>query len=193
MDMEPSYIEDRDFDKTDFTMQPLPAGHYDNCRFSGCNFSGTDLSGFRFAECTFSACNISMVKLHKTALQDIRFTSCKLLGLHFEHCDTFLFSASFDQCTLQFSSFYQMKLKHTRFNKTDLREVDFTQADLSGVTLAHCDLHQAVFDQTILEKADLRTALHYSIDPENNRIKKARFSLPGVLGLLHKYDIRIED
>ena len=32
----------------------------------------------------------------------------------------------------------------------------------------------------------------HSIDPETNRIKKAKFSISGVLGLLHKYDIEIE-
>jgi fluoroquinolone resistance protein len=43
-----------------------------------------------------------------------------------------------------------------------------------------------------LEKADLRTAYNYSIDPSINKIKKAKFSLPGVVGLLSKYDIEIE-
>ena len=46
-----------------------------------------------------------------------------------------------------------------------------------------------ISDQTILEKADFRTAKNYSIDPEQNRLKKAKFSLSGVVGLLRKYDI----
>jgi uncharacterized protein YjbI with pentapeptide repeats len=36
-------------------------------------------------------------------------------------------------------------------------------------------LAQAVFDQATLEKADFRTAYIYSIDPEKNRIKEAKF------------------
>jgi fluoroquinolone resistance protein len=44
----------------------------------------------------------------------------------------------------------------------------------------------------LLEKADFRTAYNYSIDPEKNRIKKAKFSIFGVTGLLDKYDIEIE-
>ena len=43
-----------------------------------------------------------------------------------------------------------------------------------------------------LEKADFRTAFNYSIDPENNRMKKAKFSPPEVVGLLNKYDIEID-
>ena len=56
----------------------------------------------------------------------------------------------------------------------------------------NCDFSGAVFENTILEKADLRTAINYSIDPEINRLKKAKFSMPGLIGLLDKYDIELE-
>jgi uncharacterized protein YjbI with pentapeptide repeats len=70
--------------------------------------------------------------------------------------------------------------------------VDFTAADLSQAVFDACDLADALFDRTVLEKADLRGALHYSIDPETNRVKKARFSPEGLRGLLGKYDIIID-
>jgi len=44
----------------------------------------------------------------------------------------------------------------------------------------------------VLEKADFREATNYFIDPEKNRIKKAKFSLNGLPGLLIPYDIIIE-
>ena len=53
-------------------------------------------------------------------------------------------------------------------------------------------MEQSVFNKTILEKADFRTAYNFSIDPENNRMKKARFSSIGIQGLLYKYDIVID-
>jgi fluoroquinolone resistance protein len=60
------------------------------------------------------------------------------------------------------------------------------------VIFDNCDLKNAAFDQTILEKADFRTAFNYSIDPDNNKIKKAKFSISGLTGLLEKYNIEIE-
>jgi len=56
----------------------------------------------------------------------------------------------------------------------------------------NCDLTRAIFIQTNLEKADFRSSFNYSIDPEMNRMKKARFSLAGVVGLLDKYDVDVE-
>jgi uncharacterized protein YjbI with pentapeptide repeats len=56
----------------------------------------------------------------------------------------------------------------------------------------NCNLTQAIFDHSILEKADFRTSYNYSINLEINRAKKAKFSILGVSGLLDKYDIEIE-
>ena len=134
-----------------------------------------------------------MANLVKTAFKDIRFKNCKLLGLHFENCDQFLFLASFDECSLRLSSFYQMKLQRTKFDNCGLQEVDFTETDLNNAVFNKCDLSGAIFDNTNLEKADLRTSYNYSINPQSNKIKRAKFSLGGVAGLLDKFDIEIED
>jgi hypothetical protein len=53
-------------------------------------------------------------------------------------------------------------------------------------------MYKAVFDNTILEDADLRTAENYSIDPENNYIRKAKVASEALPGLLEKYDLEIE-
>jgi len=190
--MEEVYTADKDFDKIDFTAGILHKGEYEGCVFTGCNFSGATLAGCSFVSCTFDGCNLSMAKLAGTALREVQFKNCKMLGLRFDECNDFGLSVSFDRCILDHSSFYQAKLKKTVFKDTQLHEADFTEADLSASVWNGCDLAGAVFDRTLLEKADFRTAYNYSIDPEHNRIKKAKFSLPAVTGLLHKYNIDIE-
>ncbi len=75
---------------------------------------------------------------------------------------------------------------------SQLHEVDFTECDLTEATFDRCDLLGAIFDNTIIEKADFKTSFNYSLDLEKNRIKKAKFSLDGITGLLDKYDIEIE-
>jgi uncharacterized protein YjbI with pentapeptide repeats len=85
-----------------------------------------------------------------------------------------------------------LKLAKTRFINCSLKETDFAEADLSSSVFNNCDLAHAGFDNTNLEKADLRTAYNYSIDPERNKVKKAKFSAAGLSGLLHKYDLIIE-
>ena len=186
------FIESKTFDKTDFTAVALPQGEYELCTFTECNFSSSDLSGISFTECSFNGCNLSLAKISQAAFKEVTFRECKLLGLHFENCNPFLFAIDFDRCTINLSSFYQLNLKRCRLKKCSMQEVDFTEADLSALVLDQCDLAGAIFENTVLEKTDFRSAYNYTIDPEKNRMKKARFSLPGIAGLLDKYGIVIE-
>lgn len=189
--MKKNFIEDQSFKKIDFTLEVLTKGDYEHCTFIDCDFSNTSLSEIRFSECKFIDCNLSMVKMNKTALQEIEFKNCKLLGIDFDTCEEFLFAVTFDSCLLNHASFIKMKLKNSTFDNCILHEVDFTEADLSGIVFSNCDLTRAKFERTVLEKADFRTAIHYAIDPENNKIKKAKFSAKGLIGLLGKYGIEV--
>jgi fluoroquinolone resistance protein len=186
------YIQDKTFDKTDFTQEVLAKGEYEKCIFQSCNFSENNLSQFRFTDCEFVGCNLSLAKVTKTSWRDVKFKQCKMLGLRFDTSNEFSLSFSFDQCTLNHSSFYKTKIKKTVLKNSQLHEVDFSETDLSGAVFDTCDLMRATFDGTILEKADFRMAFNYSIDPEKNRMKKARFALSGISGLLDKYELEIE-
>jgi fluoroquinolone resistance protein len=190
--MEDILAEDRTYEKLNFREKPLARGAYENCRFISCDMSEANLSGIKFADCEFVGCNLSMAKLEGTAFRDIKFKDCKMLGLGFDKCSGFGMSFNFDGCILNHSTFYQTKILKTLFKSTKLQEVDFTRCDLTGSVLEHCDLTGAMFDNTVLEKADLRTSYNYSIDPERNKIKKATFSLSQVSGLLDKYNIKVD-
>lgn len=191
LSMQEVYITDKTFDRNDFTQAPLPKGEYENCTFRNCDFSNTDLSNFKFTDCEFIGCNLSLARLDKTALRDITFRDSKMLGLRFDTCNDFGLSFSFDNCILNHSSFYRTKIKNTVFKNSQLQEIDFTECDLTNSVMDNCDLARAMFENSVIEKVDFRTAYNYSIDPEINRIKKAKFSVPAVSGLLDKYDIDI--
>jgi hypothetical protein len=63
--MEQEYIEEKTFDKIDFTQNPLTKGEYESCTFISCDFSNSDLADIIFMECEFENCNLSMAKLNK--------------------------------------------------------------------------------------------------------------------------------
>lgn len=190
--MEQLYIEEQTFEKIDFSREPLKKGEYEGCSFKYCDFGDSDLKEVRFIDCVFLECNLSTARLHNTALQDIQFNHCKLLGIHFEECKSFGFAVKFKHCQLDHSTFYQVSLAKAAFSNCRLHEVDFTESNLSEAIFQDCDFLGATFENTILEKADLRSSFNFTLDPEANRLKGAKFSLPGVVGLLTKYGIAIE-
>lgn len=187
-----AFVEDQTFDTIDFKAKPPAKGHYDHCTFIHCDLSSVNLSEIIFVDCAFTGCNLSMAAVSATVFRDVRFAECKMLGVRFDQASAFGLACRFEGCILDHSSFYETKMKKTDFLKCQLRQVDFTSCDLSQAVFDGSDLADAVFERTVLEKADLRGAFNYSIDPAANRVKKARFSLEGVRGLLGKYDILIE-
>jgi len=114
------------------------------------------------------------------------------MGCDFTQCKDFLLSMTFVKCTLDYSVFHAKKIAKTPFTDCSVKEVDFAEADLTASVFSNCDMQRSIFQHTILEKVDFRTAYNFSIDPEQNRMKKAMFSASGIGGLLDKYQIIIE-
>ncbi|MEQ8583250.1 MAG: pentapeptide repeat-containing protein [Marinoscillum sp.] len=185
------YFEEQVFNGVNFTEQRLDKGEYNLCRFVNCSFSGVDLSYLVFSECVFENCDLSNARMNSSSWKEVQFNECKLLGLIFSDCNPFLIAMNFRGCQLNFSSFYQLNLKGSKFEQCSLHEVDFTETNLTGASFYQSDLSGAIFENTILEKSDFRSAQNYALDPELNKLKKAKFSMPEVVGLLHKLDIHI--
>ncbi|MDB5236143.1 MAG: hypothetical protein JWR44_3136 [Hymenobacter sp.] len=169
-------------------------GHteFDEFRFVNCDFTGADFSHVRFTDCLFERCNLSAVRLAGTALQNVAFDECKLLGLQFTACRDMLFGVHFDQCQLRYASFAGRTMPNTRFVGCNLEEADFADANLTGAVFQDCALVGAVFQNTQLPGADFTTATGFIIDPETNPLTGARFTLHGLLGVVAKFGLVVE-
>lgn len=185
-------IEDKTFTK--ITAEAISGYNntYENCSFINSDFSYADFSSITFVNCKFQGCNLTLVRLSDTGLQDIHFKDCKLSGADFGKSRDFLFEVNFEGCILDNAIFYKKKNKGAKFTDCSMIETDFTESDLTDVVFINCNLYRAFFNRTILKNADLRSSYNYTIDPDTNNIKKARFSVHGLPGLLAKYDIRID-
>lgn len=190
--MQRIYIVDKEFHSVNFKKEDFLKGEYDACIFVNCNFNGIDLSHCNFVNCKFDSCDLSNQKMIHTTLQEIQFQDCKMIGIHFEDCNPFLLSFQFKGCNLNYSCFFKLKLNSTVFKTCSLQECDFSQSDLSKSKFQDCDLNSATFYQTNLENADLRSSYNIVLNPEENRLKNAKFSLETLPGLLTKYGISVD-
>lgn len=190
--MDAAYFEDQVYEFSSSDPVQLSPGTYEGCRFIQSNLSGTNLSAFRFIECEFHHCNLDRIELINTSLSEVKFMDCKMMGISFEHCHRVLFTPYFEHCSLNFSSFFERKMPGVVFKDCNLTEVDFSNAILSDAIFSGSDFTNTRFDNTTLGKADFRGAFNFSIDPEKNNLKKARFSLETIHGLLYKYGLQIE-
>lgn len=186
------YIDNQTFSKVDYKTHLLEKWEYEWCTFFQCDFLKSDISHIRFSDCEFIGCDLSMVKMIETSLQNVRFNECKLLWTEWKNCNAFLLEVSFEHCNLELSMFWGMKLKNTLFRNSDLREANFAQSNLAAAIFENCNLERVLFQKTNLEKANLLTSYGYTLDPEDNKIQGAKFSLEWLPGLLVKYNICIQ-
>lgn len=186
------YTNNTTLNNQDYSSLDLTSQDFDQCIFNNCSFQSSQLLKTSFIECEFNGCDFSTANLQMTGFKKVIFRGCKLLGLQFNQCNTFLLELLFDDCILDFASFYKLSLKGLKIQNCSLKEVDFTEANLQGVIFNNCDLTGAIFKQSNLEKVDFRTARNFSIDPEENRIRDARFFQGDLEGLLYKYNIKVE-
>ena len=188
----PSYFPDENIAERWDARHLLGHTEFDEFRFVNCDFGGADLRKLRFTDCLFEHCNLSTAQLAGTALQNVAFADCKLLGLQFTACRDMLFGVHFDQCQLRYASFAGRAMPNTRFVGCQLDEADLADADLSGAVFDDCQLAGAVFQNTKLLGADFRTATGFIIDPEGNTITGAHFTLAGLLGVVARYQLVVE-
>lgn len=161
------------------------------CRFENCDLTSVDFSQSRFEKCVFEGCNLSLARVQNCRFLGVQFNQCKLTGNAFDKCDSFLLDIAFEGCFLSNCNFSALNLKKTPFRRCEILESDFVGTQLTECDFTQSNLAGSVFNTCDLTKANFVDARAYSINPQNNKVKKARFSMPEVVGLLEHLDIVI--
>lgn len=190
--MAENYIIGEGFTNKIYRTDEIMYKDFERCTFTGCDFTQCDYTGTAFIDCDFIGCNFSEAKISYVSFRGAFFNNCNFTAVNFSMCDPLLFAVEFKECRLDYAKFYTLKIKGTIFTDCSMIAADFMKTDLTGVMLDNCDLHQSVFIDAIANGADFTTSYNYTIDPERNKLKRARFSQDGLKGLLAKYDIIVK-
>jgi uncharacterized protein YjbI with pentapeptide repeats len=191
--MNPILHENKTFSQINYAEKHLQGREFINCVFEQCDFSKAVIRDTDFMSCIFKECNFTMCHWPGSGLDKAIFAGCKILGVDFTQCNQMMFSPIFDQCYLDYSIFYGLKIRKMQFLRCSLKEVDASYADLTAAVFTGSDLLGMKFISTVLDKADLRDTEHLSLDPELNKMKKARLSMRDLPGLLDKHQLEIGD
>lgn len=180
------------FEEMDWADHDFSAAEFENCVFKKCNFSGADLNHAFITECRFEACDFSNVQLKTAKLIETTFVGCKLIGVRW--IDTLdLRNPVFENCNLSMGNFNSLKLKKIKIVQSRVHDVDFSSCDLTEGDFQENDFLDTRFHNTILLKADFSRSINYQINPLNNKITGAKFSLPDAVGLLSGLGVVITD
>jgi fluoroquinolone resistance protein len=169
----------------------LTGRDFEEDEFKREQFAGVDARGAKFIDCRFSECVLSSVKLDDAVLQ-VHFENSKIEGINFFTAKRSLIDLSFKNCLIRHSSFATLKLKGVKFIDCQLQHVDFAESDLTKGSFNGSSFEECIFKGTVLKEVDFRGARGYQIDPTLNKLDRAKFNVPEVLGLLASFGIEIE-
>ena len=156
------------------------------------NYSGNDLAGAELEDVLFETCSFIATNLTDARFSSVAFEGCKLVGVDFRKCRVFpSVDVSFVDCVLDGCNFSDMTLKRQKFVSCDLRRCVFLHADLTDADFSHSDLDESIFHECDLRRSDFSRARNYLVDPNGNKIAKAKFSLPEAVSLLRGFDIEL--
>lgn len=168
---------------------------FEECQFIDANFSETQFVRCKFIGCEFKNCNLSAAQFDDATFNDVIFTESKIIGINWTKLRWPIINISlpfqFYKSNLSHSSFYGLELKEIIIEECIVHDVDFRTADLTGSSFILTDLKQSQFVHTKLCAVDFTDAINYQIDPRENDIRKAKFSLPDAIHLLDSFDIEI--
>jgi uncharacterized protein YjbI with pentapeptide repeats len=169
------------------------SSEFHECRFDGGTLCESVLRACRFVECVFERCDLSLVRLPGSAFSACHFENSKIIGVNWTEASwpaTRLWPpVSFARCVLNHSTFLGLDLTGVRITECTALDVDLREANLTGACFDGTDLTGSQFGRTDLTDADLRSAKGYRIDPRENTLRGAHFSLPEAISLLEGLDI----
>jgi len=184
---------------------------YSETTFSDLKCVGTDISGIEFLECTFKSsvfekvtfrncifeqcvfesCALILPGIGHSTFDDVQFLECKIAGLNFGDLNAFSVKLGFEKSKLLSCSFVGLDLKGTSFINSQIvdsvfRECNLQKSDFEGVLF-----RSTSFSRNDLTCTNFKDASGFFINPCENKLKGASFSLAGAMGLLNQFEINI--
>lgn len=185
-------FNEQTFEGIDLRETVIRGKEFYECTFIQCRFIEATFSSCKFIDCTFKNCDLSNMKINMTRFRDLKSEDSKWVGVNFTNAES-VSHLNFIRCVLNYSNFLGLDLRRSKFEHCVAREVDFRQANLTEAVCTGTDFSGTQFASTNLTKADFRKAIQYSIRPNDNTLKSAKFSFPEAAALLHGLDIIIAD
>lgn len=183
------------FELIELKEKTIESKRFEACTFKKCQFTEAEFRQCEFVDCEFIHCNLSMAKFINTGFNEAVFENCKLIGIDWTKVKwpfvKLACPVKFYQCDLSFSNFFEINLVDAVFEECKVHEVDFRGAELNGASLCYNDFYKSIFQHCNLSKSDFTGSTNYLINPEENKITKAKFSFPEVMDLLRHLDITI--
>ncbi len=194
-DLDKASYSEQLLEKLDCSAKTIQNKSFENCNFKDVNFDHAKLLNCKFVDCEFIHCTLNTAIVTNTTFSRVLFDNSKLMGINWTTAKWPQIKLSsllnFYSCNISHSSFFGLSFSEINIQECKVHDVDFREADLSYANLVRSDFDQSLFVKTNLTGADFSEAINYNIDVAVNEVKKAIFTFPDAVNLLHHLGIEV--
>lgn len=177
-----AYFENETFTSLDLQNADLADKEFYRCTFENCQLQESRWKDTTLEACIVRGCNVTRAQLGRAALRDVRFESCKLMGIDWSNIGSNP-EFSFADSGLSYCSFVGLSLRKMEFVRCVAREVNFFDLDLTDSDFTGTDLAGSTFRGCTLTRTDFSGTQGAFLDPAHNRMKDTRVPLESVVHL----------
>ena len=162
---------------------------FQECIFKNCSFENVNFRNSIFENCEFDSCALILPDFKNTTIDDVDFIECKITGLNFGDMNDFSMAFGFNKSKLLSCSFVGL----------DIRDASFCNSMIVDSVFRECNLHKADFEGVAFKAtsfsvnnltcANFNDASGFFINPCENKLKGATFSIAAALELLKQFEI----
>jgi fluoroquinolone resistance protein len=188
--LESVYYQEK-FSRLSVLNEIIEAREFEECEFEVCSFLNCKFEKCQFLRCELKECTFSAIDPHESRFLEVKFSGSKVIGFDWAKSAK-VEDLEFTDCQINYSNFKLLKVPKIKIINCQAKEVDFIETDMNHGTFKNTDFEKSRFLKTDLSYSDFSGAKNYSINLLDNKLKKAKFSLPEALSLLNGLDIIIE-
>ncbi|MDO4467560.1 MAG: pentapeptide repeat-containing protein [Bacillota bacterium] len=188
------YVENQEFINKKITK--LENIQFIDCIFENCSFERCEIKNTQFFECTIKNSRMVQINFIHSQMRNCSFSKCECIGVSFGNVVPLgSVNTVFQECKNSFFKyciFQGMNMNKFQGITNVFEQCSFHHCELKQANFNGCLLRNSDFQQSNIMKADFRESYGYMIDPRNNQIKGAMFSIPEVLHLLDEFQIKLD-
>jgi len=176
----------------EYRQETIAGLSFHECTFIDCDFTETNISHCTFIDCEFKSCDLSLITVEGCRFNGTQFRETKLMGVNWSKV-ALMKRVDFFECNISYNTFMELDLTRSQIINCHAKETYFAETNLTKANFAQTDFVDSKFFHSNLTRADFTGAKNYFIIYSQNTIKKAKFSMPEALSLLHGLDIILDD
>lgn len=181
-------IFDKEIKKETYIEKNIIQSYFENYKFIEVNFIDCI-----FEDIIFENSTINLTKFNGCKFDNVKFKNCEIIGVNFSELSKFILDFSLEGTLIKYCTFIKLDLKKLKFIRNIIEETSFEECNMKEIIMENNKFKEVYFKNCDMRKGNFKDCSNLQVNPLNNNLKNAIFSLDSGILILKELGIKIEN